>query len=136
MLEIFNRKMATPLPFNPSLFSLQKSKLASITSSYHKLMAQITVHITMYARCIQMREGVQAWISLMCFTAYHNPDRVQNEEARTFLKSVYPHSKRMQVHRKLEYNFFSTISFIEGCLFWILSLTLLSRYKFTKRIKD
>ena len=32
-----------------------------------------------------------------CFTAYHNPDSDEEEEARTFLKSVCPHPKRMEV---------------------------------------
>ena len=37
-----------------------------------------------------------------CFTAYHNPDSVEDEELRTFLKRICPHLKRMEVYNKLE----------------------------------
>ena len=37
-----------------------------------------------------------------CFTAYHNSDSMEEEEARTFLKSICPCAKRMKVNKKLE----------------------------------
>lgn len=46
-----------------------------------------------------------------CFTAYHNPDSVEEEEARTFLKSFCPHAKRQEVNKKLKDNMFTKYPF-------------------------
>ena len=47
----------------------------------------------------------------LCFTAYHNPDSVEDDEARTFLKDICPHAKNREVHKELEDSMFAQYPF-------------------------